>query len=437
MKSMFNPGTGEASAGARTANCLKKLERMNKALRHEEPDRVPISDFFWGSFVRRWREELSLPPDASPYHHYDLDWIVTVPNMDPWIRPFETISETPEEVVVKTGFGAIMHKHHAFPMPEMRAWETDTFERLEQSRFDDAGDRRRFFAGGDNQIAGVGDGFERNSPPWLETVQMLRPEFPVYGSMIEASECLTRLVGQVNAMLWMAEYPERMGAVINRMGAFYLEMAKAEIEAGMGLLDGFVIWGDVAYKKSTFMSPAYWREYFKPWVAQMVAHAHAHGLPVIYHGCGNVKAIFADFIEMGIDAYNPLEAKAGMDVVELRRPCGQRIGFCGNSDVQVWESGDRNAIRREVLRKLNAARGGGYIFQSDHSVTSAVSGPTYDYIVSLVRQYGTYPIQLPDEFEPSLLKGTRHETLWYGASASGRKRSRSTRSCTPPSGRMC
>ena len=94
-------------------------------------------------------------------------------------------------------------------------------------------------------------------------------------------------------------------------------MAKAEIEAGAGLLDGFVIWGDVAYKKGTFMSPRYWREYFKPWVAQMAEDAHAHGLPVIYHGCGNVKAIFQDYIDMKIDAYNPLEAKAGMDVVEL------------------------------------------------------------------------------------------------------------------------
>jgi len=33
----------------RTANCLAKLERMNKALRHEEPDRVPVSDFFWAA----------------------------------------------------------------------------------------------------------------------------------------------------------------------------------------------------------------------------------------------------------------------------------------------------------------------------------------------------------------------------------------------------
>ena len=50
--------TGRDTAGeGRSENTLKKLERMNKALRHEEPDRVPISDFFWGGFIRRWREE--------------------------------------------------------------------------------------------------------------------------------------------------------------------------------------------------------------------------------------------------------------------------------------------------------------------------------------------------------------------------------------------
>jgi uroporphyrinogen-III decarboxylase len=112
-----------------------------------------------------------------------------------------------------------------------------------------------------------------------------------------------------------------------------------------------------------------------------------------------VKKIFQDYIDIKIDAYNPLEAKAGMDCVELRRQYGQSIGFCGNSDMQIWESGDRQAIRREVLRKLNAAKGGGYIFQSDHSVSSGVSGQTYDYIVKLVREFGDYPLQLPAEFD--------------------------------------
>jgi hypothetical protein len=400
--SMFDTFGKSAVLTGRTAGALQKLERMNTALNHQEPDRVPISDFFWGGFTERWRRELGLPPDANPYHYYDLDWVVTVPNMDPWIRHFETIVETPEEVVVRTGFGAEMHKHFEFPMPEMRAWATDSLEKLEAAQFDSPYDTRRFFSRGDNQIAGVGDGFQRDTPPWVETVESLWPDFPVYGSIIEASECLTRLIGQQNALLWMGEEPERMGAVINRIGAYYLEMAQAEIEAGAGRLDGFVIWGDVAYKKCTFMSPRYWREYFKPWVAQIAAYAHDRGLPVIYHGCGNVKAIFPDYIEMGIDAYNPLEVKAGMDCVELRKQYGHRIGFCGNSDMQVWESGDRAAIRREVLRKLNAAKGGGYIFQSDHSVSSSVSGATYDYIVKLVREHGNYPLRLPAEFEEAV-----------------------------------
>ncbi|HYA48634.1 MAG TPA: uroporphyrinogen decarboxylase family protein [Burkholderiales bacterium] len=383
-----------AAAAGRTASCLRKLERMSKALRHEEPDRVPVGDFFWGSFVERWRRELGLPADADPARYYDLDWTVVTPNMDPWIRPFEVLMETPDEVVVKTGFGATMHKRFAFPMAEMRAWETDTFEKLERAEFDASRDRRRFFAAGDNHLAGVGDGYQRDTPAWSDTVDALRPDFPVYGAVIEPSECLTRLVGQANAMTWMGEEPERMGRVIDRIGAFYLDTAAAEIEASAGRLDGFVVWGDVAYRKSTFMSPRYWRTYFAPWLRRMTALAHARGLPVIYHSCGNIRAIFEDLIDMGIDALNPLEAKAGLDALELRRRYGHRFGVCGNSDIRVWELGDPAAIRREVLRKLNAAKGGGYIFQSDHSVTSGVAGPVYDGIVKLVREFGTYPLRL-------------------------------------------
>jgi uroporphyrinogen-III decarboxylase len=378
----------------RTSNCQKKLERMARALSHQEPDRVPISDFFWGGFVERWKKELNLPDDANPYTYYDLDWIVTLPNMDPKIQPFETIREDTSEVVVKTGFGAVIRKKFDLPMPEFIAWDVDTLEKLEHCEFDDPYDRKRYFAAGDNQIAGVGDGFERNSPPWIETIKKLRPDFPVYGSMIECSECLTRLVGSANNLLWMGLYPERMGRAINRIGQFYLDCLKAEIEAANGLLDGMVIWGDVAYRNNLFFSPDYWRTWFKPWVRAMTELCHEHKLPVIYHGCGNVNSIFNDYIEIGIDAYNPLEAKANMDAVELRRQYGHRIAFCGNSNMQIWETEDQELIRKEVLRKLNAAKGGGFIFQSDHSVSSHVSGHTYDYIVKLVREFGKYPLRL-------------------------------------------
>jgi uroporphyrinogen decarboxylase len=392
---MFNT-TGKNVGHERKTDTLKKLERMKKTLSGHEPDYVPISDFFWGSFIRQWRKDLGLSDDANPYYYYDLDWIVTVPNMDPFIRTFETIRENNEEVIVKTGFNAFMRKKFDAVMPEFMDFETNTIEKLESLVFDDAYDKRRYYEAGDNQIAGVGDGFERNSPAWTETVKSLHPDFPVFGSIIEVNECLARLIGPENNMLWIGMCPDRMGKVINRIGQFYLDCTKAQIDAADGLLDGFVIWGDVAYRNNMFFSPDYWRQYFKPWVKAITEYAHSKGLMVIYHGCGDISKILEDYIEIGIDAMNPLEAKANLDAVELRKEYGSRLGICGNSNMQVWETGDKDLIREEVLRKLNAAKGGKYIFQSDHSVASNISGHTYDYIVKLVRQYGQYPLDLEE-----------------------------------------
>ncbi len=386
----------------RTANCLAKLDRMNKTLQHEEADRVPVSDFFWGSFLERWRKDLGLPEDTDVYTYYDLDWQVTVPNMDPHIKQFETLEETEEHVIVRTGFEAVIEKKFADPMPRWLKFETDTIEKAEAFEFDDPWDERRFFSPGDNQIAGVGDGFARNSPPWVETVKNLHPNFPVYGSQCEANEYLTRIIGSESNLLWAGLYPERLGKFVERLNEFALEVLKAQIKAADGLLDGIVIWGDIAYKKDMFFSPDYWRKYYKPGLKAMIDVCHEHGLPVIYHGCGNVKRVFADFIEIGIDAYNPLEAKAGMDVVELRREYEHQIGFCGNMNVMEWADCSREELKKIVLTKLNAAKGGGMIFQSDHSVPSNVSGQNYDYVVNLVREYGQYPLQLGQYDLPDL-----------------------------------
>ncbi len=374
---------------------------MRKTLRHEEADRVPVSDFFWGSFIRRWREELGLAADADIYRYYDLDWRVTLPNMDPKIRAFEVLKQSEEEVVVRTGFGAVIRKRFDMAMPAFISFDTATLEALETLEFDDPWDGRRYFSAGDNQIAGVGDGFERNSAPWIESVRRDHPDFPVFGSVCEGHEMLWRIIGSENAMMWIAEEPERLGRQIERICQFSLELTEAQIKAADGMLDGMVVWGDVAYKKGMLFSPAFWRKWFKPGVKAIVEVCHEHGLPVIYHGCGNSARIFEDFIETGIDAYNPLEAKAGMDVVQLRRQYGHRIGFCGNMDVLLWATGEEEEVRASALRKLNAAKGGGYIFQSDHSVPDNISPERYEMVLRLVRESGVYPLSL-GEFDLEL-----------------------------------
>jgi hypothetical protein len=376
---------------------------MKRALRHEEGDRVPVSDTFWSSFLKRWRDELGLPADTDIYRYYDLDWIPTAPNMDPHIKPFEILQEDQEQVVVRTGFEAILQKKFDLPMPAYVDFETDTIEKMAAFQFDDPWDERRYFAEGDNQIAGVGDTFARALPPWIDTVEELYPDIPVYGSVCEGHEMLWRIVGSANVLLWVGLYPDEVGRFVERINRFNLEIARAQMDAAPGLLAGMVVWGDIAYRKDMFFSPAYWRKYFKPGVQAIVDACHAQGLPVIYHGCGNARRVFDDLIEIGIDGYNPLEAKAGLDVVALRREYGHRIfAFCGNMDVIEWAHNEPEALKPIVLRKLNAAKGGGLIFQSDHSVPSNISGENYDTVVKLVREYGQYPLQLGEFDIPDL-----------------------------------
>jgi hypothetical protein len=375
---------------------------LNKTLNHQEADRVPVSDNFWGGFLERWKRELGLSDDADIYSYYDLDYIITIPNMDPHIKQFEIISENDEEVTVRTGYEAVIRKVFVDPMPRFLDFETNTIEKMKNFTFDDPWDERRFFKGGDNQIAGVGDGFVRNIPPWVETVKALYPNLPVYGSICEGHEQVWRILGSENVMLWIGLYPEELGAFLQRLGDFLVELTKAQIRAADGMLDGMYIWGDVAYVNGMLFSPEYWRTYFKPIVEAQINVCHENGIPVIYHGCGNATEIFEDFIELGIDAYNPLEAKAGLNVVDLRRAYGHRLSFCGNMDALAWANEPFEELKRQTLHKLNAAKGGGYIFQSDHSVPSTISAERFEYVLNLVREYGQYPLQLGEYDIPDL-----------------------------------
>ena len=400
--SMFAVGKDFDGTLKRTANCEKKLDRVNKTLRHEEADRIPVSDFFWGQFIERWKKDLNLPDDTNIYEYYDLDWIATVPNMDPHIKNFEFIKNTPEEVIVKTGFEAEIIKNMSITMPAFTKFHTDTIEKMEAFEFDDPWDKRRYFSSGDNQLAGVGDGFSLNSPAWLDTVKSLYNDYPVYGSICEAHEEGWRIIGSENMMLWMGLYPDELAKFIKRVGEFVIEMTKAQIAAADGLLAGMVIWGDVAYVNGMMFSPEYWRKHFKPIVAEIINVCHKNDIPVIYHGCGDARVLYKDFIDIGLDSYNPLEAKAGLDVVDIRRDYGHDMGFCGNMDVMKWADLPLDELKAYVLRKLNAAKGGGFIFQSDHSVPHSVSGERYEFVVNLVREYGKYPLDLGEYDIPDI-----------------------------------
>jgi hypothetical protein len=370
----------------------EKIQRLRAALSHQEGDRVPAGEFFWTLFLDRCRAKWG--PDFDPYRHFDLDYVVINPNMDPRIQPFEILHQSDDEVVVKTGFGATIRRMGTAPMPHFDAFSVNRPEEMADFAFESPGDPRRFFTDGDDQINGVGDAIARNIPSWDSRVNCYADDFAVFGSVCEPFEYLWRCIGTENALIWMAAEPDRLNAFVIRIGEFLLSLAKAQIEAGKGRLSGMYLWGDVAYVKGMLFGAPRWREIFKPHVKALADLCHAHDLLVIYHGCGNGRAIYPDMVEMGVDAYNPVEAKAGLDVVELKREYAGRLAFCGNLDVRVLEEGDPETIRRLVLYKLQAAKGGGWIFQSDHSITSQVTPESYALALEALREFGNYPLDL-------------------------------------------
>ena len=286
-------------------------------------------------------------------------------------------------------------------MPAYLDFSVKTREDIEKFKFDDPYDSRRYYQRGDDMINGVGDSFIQNIPSFVERVNMYKNDFCIFGSVCEPYETLWRIIGSVEALQKLALEPELIRDFNARITEFMIGIGKAQVKAAGGALSGLYIWGDVAYTRGMLFSPELWERLFYPYVKKMCEEFHSLGMKVIYHGCGDSRAIMDMLIDAGIDGYNPLEAKAGFDVVELKKKYGKRLAWVGNIDVRVLANGSKEDIKREVLRKLNAAKGGGYIFQSDHSVPGNVPPENYTYALQLVKEFGGYPLDL-GEFEEAI-----------------------------------
>jgi uroporphyrinogen decarboxylase len=146
---------------------------------------------------------------------------------------------------------------------------------------------------------------------------------------------------------------------------------------------------DMGYKGKTFFSPQLYRDLIKPVHRRAVEWAHAKGCKVRLHSCGNIYPFIPDLVEIGIDALNPLEVKAGMDPLALKKAFGHSLVLHGGVNAALW--GDTEAVVAEIERIMpEMKKGGGYIFASDHSIPSSVSLEGMRQIVSAAKRAGRY-----------------------------------------------
>lgn len=104
-----------------------------------------------------------------------------------------------------------------------------------------------------------------------------------------------------------------------------------EVWAGMEV-DALVMMDDWGSQRSLLISPAQWREVFKPLYAEYVKIAHAGGKKFFMHSDGYIFDIYEDLIEIGVDAVN--SQLFCMDIDAVGREFAGRITFWGEIDRQ-------------------------------------------------------------------------------------------------------
>lgn len=363
---------------------MTSREVIDGLLRKRKVERVGLNDAPWGDTLKKWVQE-GYPVDekgepVDPVEHFGFDifgvggWF----NFEPKIGVSEVEKETDEWVVKRNGAGAALKwwknksgtpEHIDFRMTSREIWERDYRPHMldiDRARLDLDGARERFArARAGHFWAPYGHLFI-----W-EAMRQSMGDVCMYTSLIADPE-------------WIHDY--------NRVHTdLYKAMFKILIEE-VGKPDGFWMYEDLGYRNGLFCSPAVLEEMIFPYFKEVVDFFHSYDIPVVLHSCGCVTDAVPLVVAAGFDGLNPMEAKAGCDVLKFAEQYGDRLVFFGGLDARVFESGDRDLIRREVAAFIEGmkARGARFAFGSDHSLSTNIRYADFQYALEVYREHMLY-----------------------------------------------
>jgi len=360
-------------------------EVIDRLLRNRPPfERVGFHDSPWGDTLEKWIGQ-GYPVDAAkkpvdPVDHFGFDlvgvggWFDNMP-----LRGFsETIEETDEWKSTRNGAGAVLkywkHKsgtpeHVDFRMTTRKVWERDYrphLLQLDRQRLDVEGTRKNLET-------------RRKQGYWTH-----------YGHLFIWETMRSSLgdIGMYESLLldpdWIHDY--------NRVYTDFFKMHYRVLIEEAGKPDGVWIYEDLGYSQGLFCSPSVLEELIFPYYKEIVDFFHSYDLPVVLHSCGGIEKALPLIVDAGFDALNPMQVKAGCDVLRFAETYGDRLAFIGGLDAMILESGDRDLIRKGVIRLVDGmkARGARYVFGSDHSLSPNVQYEDFKYAAQVYKEHMMY-----------------------------------------------
>lgn len=352
---------------------MTSRERVILALQHKEADRIPIQDSLWGTTVARWRKEGLA--DDKPLEEY-FGWEMAGFGGDVTLQlPGECIEETETYVVSRGPDGAVVKNwKNQSSTPEMidfairsradwealkphMSWNANRVDWAGQLKAYEDAKRRGLFT-----FASFYTGFTRTCD----------------------------MCGTDNVLMGMADDPAWIGDMLMTRAQLCLRIAEEMMNRGFDFDAGW-LWDDLGFKQRSFFSNDMYRELVMP-AHKLICNAFKdRGKFMILHSCGYITELAPLIIETGFDCLQPIEVKAGNDILNLKRRYGDRLTFMGGIDVRAMADPDPSVIEREIAMKIPIMKqGGGYIYHSDHSVPDNVSFQQYTRVRELVAEHGKY-----------------------------------------------
>jgi len=175
-----------------------------------------------------------------------------------------------------------------------------------------------------------------------------------------------------------------------------LEMTRHLLEEVEPYADVIVMGDDLSHQGGPTYSPDMYRKLFKPRHKTIVRFLKEHGgeAKILYHCCGAAEPLLRDLIEIGVDAYNPVQVSAkGMDdTKKLKALYGRDLTFWGGIDTQrVLPFGTPEEVQAEVRRRVeDLAPEGGFVLAAVHNIRPEVKPENICALFEAALEYGRY-----------------------------------------------
>jgi uroporphyrinogen decarboxylase len=370
-------------------------ERVVAALRHEEPDMVPLGENHVHSrFVERvlGREILysngfkelnalwdgrrdDIVRDAIAVHcelpkalGWDYVRVNAAPKRKPYARPRMTgetswLDEGGREIHFNPDIGTEVAPRFDVEMTVDDLPEPGEDFRVDPSEMD--------------AIRGVAEAMK---PTHFVIARLpLDGTFP-YKQTVGIEEYLVRMVTD-------PEFVQRAARVYVDRAIKYIE---AFLEAGA---DAVMPTDDYADNRGLMMGPERFKEFILPGIERQVEAAHAKGGFFIKHTDGRVWDALDGIVGAGVDGWHGIQPSVGMDLKLLKEKYGERVCFFGGVNCETLIEGSAAEVEREARYAIaHAAPGGGLVLTSGNGLENGTKFENYMAMARVRAESGRYPI---------------------------------------------